>query len=43
MASCAIRLLVAAALITKAKADEALRLAAELTAAPGHADGESNG
>ena len=31
----AIRLLVAAALITQAKADEALRLAAELTAAPG--------
>ena len=43
MASYAIRLLVAAALITQAKADEALRLAAELTAAPGPADGESNG
>ena len=42
MASYAIRLLVAAALITQAKADEALRLAAELTAAPGPADGESN-
>ena len=40
----AIRLLVAAALITQAKADEALRLAAELSAAPGPADdGESNG
>ena len=38
----AIRLLVAAALITQAKADEALRLAAELTAAHGPADGESN-
>ena len=34
MASYAIRLLVAAALITQAKADEALRLAAELSAAP---------
>ena len=43
VASYAIRLLVAAALITQAKADEALRLAAELTAAPGPADGESNG
>ncbi len=43
MASYAIRLLVAAALITQAKADEALRLAAELTAAHGPADGESNG
>ena len=43
MASYAIRLLVAAALITQAKADEALRLAAELSAAPGPADGESNG
>ena len=43
VASYAIRLLVAAALITKAKADEALRLAAELSAAPGPADGESNG
>ena len=42
MASYAIRLLVAAALITRAKADEALRLAAELTAAHGPADGESN-
>ena len=42
MASYAIRLLVAAALITQAKADEALRLAAELTAAHGPADGESN-
>ena len=38
MASYAIRLLVAAALITQAKADEALRLAAELTAAPSPAD-----
>ena len=43
VASYAIRLLVAAALITQAKADEALRLAAEITAAPGPADGESNG
>ena len=43
MASYAIRLLVAAALITQAKADEALRLAAELSAAPGPAGGESNG
>ena len=42
VASYAIRLLVAAALITQAKADEALRLAAELSAAPGPADGESN-
>ena len=42
VASYAIRLLVAAALITQAKADEALRLAAEITAAPGPADGESN-
>ena len=42
MASYAIRLLVAAALITQAKADEALRLAAELSAAPGPADGERN-
>ena len=42
MASYAIRLLVAAALITQAKADEALRLAAELTAAPWPTDGESN-
>ena len=42
MASYAIRLLVAAALITQAKADEALRLAAEITAAHGPADGESN-
>ena len=38
MASYAIRLLVAAALITQAKADEALRLAAEITAAHGPAD-----
>ena len=37
----AARLLVAAALITQAKADEALRLAVELSAAPGPADGES--
>lgn len=43
MASYAIRLLVAAALITQAKADEALRLAAEITAAPWPTDGESNG
>jgi len=43
MASYAIRLLVAAALITQAKADEALLLAAEITAAHGPADGESNG
>ena len=43
MASYAIRLLVAAALITQAKADEALRLAEELTAAHEAADGESNG
>ena len=43
MASYAIRLLVAAALITQAKADEALRLAAEITAAHEAADGESNG
>lgn len=42
VASYAIRLLVAAALITQAKADEALRLAADITAAPGPADGESN-
>lgn len=42
VASYAIRLLVAAALITQAKVDEALRLAAELSAAPGPADGESN-
>ena len=42
MASYAIRLLVAAALITQAKADEALRLAAELSAAHGPAGGESN-
>ena len=41
MASYAARLLVATALITQAKADEALRLAAELTAAHGPADGES--
>ena len=43
MASYAARLLVAAALVTQAKADEALRFAAELTAAHGPADGESNG
>mgnify|MGYP006363937025 CR=1 FL=1 len=43
LASYAIRLLAAAALITQAKADEALRLAEGLTAAPGPADGESNG
>ena len=42
MASYAIRLLVAAALITQAKADEALRFAEGLTAALGPADGESN-
>ena len=42
MASYAARLLVAAALVTQAKADEALRFAAEITAAPGPADGESN-
>ena len=42
LASYAIRLLVAAALITQAKADEALRFAEGLTAAPGPADGESN-
>ena len=42
VASYAIRLLVAAALITQAKADEALRLAAELSAASGPADGERN-
>lgn len=42
MASYAIRLLVAAALITQAKADEALRLAAEITAAHEAADGERN-
>lgn len=42
VASYALRLLVAADLITQAKADEALRLAAELSAAPGPADGESN-
>jgi hypothetical protein len=42
VASYAIRLLVASALITQAKADEALRLAAEITAAPGPDDGESN-
>lgn len=43
VASYAIHILVAAALITQAKADEALRIAAEITAAPGPADGESNG
>ena len=42
MASYAIRLLVAAALITQAKSDEALLLAAEITAALGPAGGESN-
>ena len=42
VASYAIRLLVAAALITQAKADEALRFAEGLTAALGPADGESN-
>ena len=42
VASYAIRLLVAAALITQAKADEALRLAAEITAAHEAADGERN-
>ena len=42
LASYAIRLLVAAALITQAKADEALRLAAEITAAHEAADGERN-
>lgn len=42
MASYAARLLVAAALITQAKADEALRFAEGLTAAHGPADGESN-
>ena len=41
MASYAARLLVAAALITQAKADEALRFAEGLTAAHGPADGES--
>ena len=43
MASYAARLLVAAALVTQAKADEALRFAEGLTATPGPADGESNG
>ena len=43
MASYAARLLVAAALVTQAKADEALRLAAEITAAHEAADGERNG
>lgn len=43
VASYAIRLLVAADFITQAKADEALRLAAEITPAHGPADGESNG
>ena len=42
MASYAARLLVAAALVTQAKADEALRFAEGLTAALGPADGESN-
>lgn len=42
MASYAARLLAAAALITQAKADEALRFAEVLTAAHGPADGESN-
>lgn len=41
VASYAIRILVAADLITQAKADEALRLAAEITPAPAPADGES--
>ena len=41
MASYAARLLVAAALVTQAKADEALRFAEGLTAALGPADGES--
>ena len=40
VASYAIRLLVAADFITQAKADEALRLAAEITAAPWTTDGE---
>ena len=43
MASYAARLLVAAALVTQAKADEALRFAEGLTAAHGPAGGESNG
>ena len=43
MASYAARLLAAAALVTQAKADEALRFAEGLTAALGPADGESNG
>ena len=43
MASYAARLLVATALVTQAKSDEALRFAAEITAAHGPADGESNG
>lgn len=43
MASYAARLLVAAALVTQAKSDEVLRFAEGLTAAPGPADGESNG
>ena len=42
MASYAARLLVAAALVTQAKSDEALRFAEGLTAAHGPADGESN-
>ena len=42
VASYALRLMVAAALITQAKADEALRFAEGLTVAPGPADGESN-
>ena len=42
MASYAARLLVAAALVTQAKSDEALRFAEGLTAALGPADGESN-
>ena len=42
MASYASRLLVAAALVTQAKADEALRFAEGITAALGPADGESN-
>ena len=43
MASYAARLLVAAAIVTQAKADEALRFAEGITAALGPADGESNG
>ena len=43
MASYAARLLAATALVTQAKSDEALRFAEKLIAAPGPADGESNG